>query len=141
MTKENQGGSGPSDRNSITSIVVGDIVDLPIRVGEQPPFTIPVLVIDSRSVFGRTDWEVTPVHGDGQAWVREDGLLSGAGVRAKGPKGSAKPGTYRGQGRKPGLAHKEHRTSEEIQAMRAKGVVFEGDEKYRGATPSGQEEE
>jgi len=122
-------GEGEADRISIKSLKVGDIVDLPIRVGKQDPFMVPVLIIDSRTVYGRTDWQVTPAHGDGSAWVREDGLLSGVGVQAQTPKGSAKAGVYRNQGRKKGYAHRDHRTDEEIRAMRAQGVVFEGDDK------------
>jgi hypothetical protein len=38
------------------------------------PLTILVKVINSRTVFGRVDCLVSPIHGKGQQWVSEERL-------------------------------------------------------------------
>ncbi len=36
---------------------------------------ITVKILDVRSAFGRTDYQVTPVAGSGVKWVSKDGML------------------------------------------------------------------
>lgn len=46
--------------------------ELPVQSLPAEPFRVDVQVLDAKTAFGRTDALVTPIAGDGKAWVDSD---------------------------------------------------------------------
>lgn len=57
-------------------VAIGQVRRLPIRMPSDT-IDIEVVVMDKRSAFGRTDWQVSPVAGSGACWVSEASLTDG----------------------------------------------------------------
>lgn len=64
-----------------TNIKVGGTVPVPFRL-HSAVLTVDCVVVETRQVYGRTEWLVVPVQGHGQAWVRDDSLDPLKGVPA-----------------------------------------------------------
>ena len=45
-----------------------------VSVGRGTLLTIPVLIMDARKAFGRSEYLVTPLRGAGEAWVAASGV-------------------------------------------------------------------
>jgi hypothetical protein len=61
-------------------LAVGQVRKIPFRLSTST-LTVSCLVMDQRVVFGRTEWQITPVDGEGTAWVQEANLLDDSGPR------------------------------------------------------------
>ncbi|HEU4343708.1 MAG TPA: hypothetical protein VFU31_19330 [Candidatus Binatia bacterium] len=44
--------------------------NIPLKGAGDTGFTIPIKVIDARSLCGRVDLKVEPEHGTGDAWIK-----------------------------------------------------------------------
>jgi hypothetical protein len=52
-------------------LAVGQVVNLPVGRGDM---TVQVTILDSRTRWGTVDYLVSPVTGDGDAWVEKDSV-------------------------------------------------------------------
>ena len=43
--------------------------------------TVNCMVLDTRTVYGRVEWKVAPIDGDGTTWVTEKAISDGTGAR------------------------------------------------------------
>lgn len=66
---------------------IGQLRLVPFRLSTQT-LEVECLITDTRTIFGRTEWQITPVKGEGSAWVREDGLLVGSAIPVVGGRSS-----------------------------------------------------
>lgn len=55
---------------------VGQVREVPFRLSTADVI-VDCLVADTRQVYGRTEWQITPVSGRGSAWVSEKGPMAG----------------------------------------------------------------
>lgn len=53
---------------------VGEVYPVPFRMSSTT-ITVNCLVLETRSVYGRVEWKMAPVEGDGAYWAREDSIL------------------------------------------------------------------
>jgi hypothetical protein len=58
---------------------VGNVVPVPINLSTAT-ITVNCLILDQRQVYGRTEFKMAPVSGDGAAWVTEKSILDGKGA-------------------------------------------------------------
>jgi hypothetical protein len=57
---------------------IGDTVEVPFHLSSVTLW-VPCVVLDTRTHFGRVEWELSPVGGRGDAWITEDKIISGTG--------------------------------------------------------------
>ena len=55
---------------------VGQLREVPFHLSTSDIY-IECLVVDTRKVFGRTEYQIAPVSGRGSAWVSEQGPVVG----------------------------------------------------------------
>jgi hypothetical protein len=65
---------------------VGGIAPVPMHLSAGT-LTVECVIVDERQVFGRHEIQVTPVNGEGLAWVRVDRIVDGKGPTADRSKG------------------------------------------------------
>jgi len=66
-------------------VAVGQVRLVPLRLSTNT-LMVPCLVADTRAIFGRTEFQVTPVSGEGYAWVQEVNLGEGGAVMVNNEK-------------------------------------------------------
>lgn len=49
-------------------------LSIPVQSVPEKPFRVWVIILDARTAYGRTDALVTPMAGEGQAWVNSDSI-------------------------------------------------------------------
>jgi hypothetical protein len=54
-----------------------------ITTGRNVQLTVPVLILDARKVFNRSEYQVTPLRGTGEAWVAASAVETALERRAK----------------------------------------------------------
>lgn len=67
-------------------LAIGQTRDIPFRLSTQV-INVTCVVLDQRTNFGRSEWQIAPVAGDGTAWIREDKLAEGLGPTVRTPSG------------------------------------------------------
>lgn len=65
---------------------IGDTIAVPLHLSAGT-LTVNCVVVDKRTVYGRSDIQVSPVDGEGAAWVRLDRIEDGTGPTADRSKG------------------------------------------------------
>ena len=69
-------------------VAVGQVIPVPIKMTNDVVIKVDCVILETRKVFGRIEWLVAPVQGDGQTWVRDESITTGKGAHSHGAGGA-----------------------------------------------------